>query len=81
MTLRSSASELGVVAGADENGIARGCGRAAAAARGRSRATPRWAPVEVEEEARRIRGAADAAARRAAAKRAMARGAAACEPC
>jgi hypothetical protein len=31
MTLRSSASEVGLVASTDENGIARGCGRATTA--------------------------------------------------
>jgi hypothetical protein len=46
MTLRSSASEAGLVAGTDENGIARGCGRATAAARGRRSAAPRDEPEE-----------------------------------
>ena len=75
MTLSSSASELGLVAGAEENGIARGFGRATAAARGRSRAALRWDPEEAE--ARRRMGTEEAAARRAAAKRAMAKEAAA----
>ena len=78
MTLSSSASELGLVAGAEENGIARGFGRATAAARGRCRAAQRWDPEEAE--ARRRMGTEEAAARRAAAKRAMAKEeAAACE--
>jgi hypothetical protein len=65
MTRRSSSSELGFTAVADEKGI----GRAAAAARGRSRdAAPRDAV-----DARR-RGREQVAARRAAAKRAMTRG-------
>lgn len=55
MILTSSLSKAGFVKGADdENGIERGCGRAAATASGRSR------------------GRVDVAARRAAAKRAMA---------
>lgn len=77
MMRRSSPSELGLVEGADEKGIERGCGRAAAAAaRGRSRAAaPRVVPA-AEAEARR-RGRVEVAARRAAAKRAMATRAAA----
>jgi hypothetical protein len=67
MTRRSSSSEIGFSAVADEKGI----GRAAATARGRSKeGTRETAP---EAEARR-RGREQVAARRAAAKRAMTRG-------